>query len=356
MTTHTEDIVEVVDNINAIYEYLDGERLLDGLPAIPPTPDAVKAFLEAVGREAEEVIGYLEPLGGQVTYEKVAANAVMAGCRPEYMPVIVAAVEILCDTRDPLPEKVAATQTTSHSRHVFLVVNGPVRTALGITSGESGTSVSWRANATIGRAIQLILLNLGGFPGVTEWKTWGFYVSRCYCMGENEEQSPWEPFHVEHGFSPSDSTVTLLTVEPPHHMELTWASTSEELLLAFARTMSAPACRDSYGDCYPNLVLGPDQAKGLAESGFSKTDVKRFLFEHARTPYHEFGTNAASHWKPYWRKFFAHDPSALVPMVARPEDFNVFVIGGPGPQSLHLPNHKTPVELCMRQIRVPRPS
>ncbi|MBI2910083.1 MAG: hypothetical protein HYX92_20775 [Chloroflexi bacterium] len=354
MSTKRARVVEVMDDMEAVYKYLDGERLLDGLPAIPPTKDKVKRFLEAMGREADEAVGYLEPLGGLMTLEKVAANAIMAGCQPEYMPVILAALEVLCDTRHPLPGDVAELQTTSHSKHLLLVVNGPIRKALGITSGESGTNVSWRANATIGRALQLILLNLGGLPGVTEWKTWGFYVNRCYCMGENEERSPWEPFHVEHGFSPSDSTVTVLSVEPPHHMELTWASTSQELLLAFARTMSAPACRDSYGDCYPTLVLGPDQAKGLATSGFSKEDVKRFLYEHARTPYHEFGADAGARWQAHWRKFFAHDPFTLVPMVARPQDFTVLVIGGPGPQSLHLPLNKVPVELCIRQIQVPR--
>ncbi|MBI2907143.1 MAG: hypothetical protein HYX92_05745 [Chloroflexi bacterium] len=351
MIVQRAKIVEVQDNPEAIYEYLDGEHLLDGLPVIPPTPDRINRFLEVVGREADEVIGYLEPVGGLVTLEKVASNAVMAGCRPEYMPVIVAAVEVLCDTREPVRNMVSFTQTTSHSKHVLLVVNGPIRKALGITSGESGAMVSWRANATIGRAIQLILLNLGGLPGLTEWKTWGFYVNRCYCMGENEEQSPWQPLHVEHGFSPSDSTVTVLAVEPPHHMELTWSASAQELLLAFARTMSTPACRDSYGDCYPTLVLGPDQTKGLAESGFTKEDVKRFLFEHARTPYHEFGTNASGRWKPYWRKFFAHDPFTLVPMVARPEDFTVLVVGGPGPQSLHLAHNRLPIDLCMRRIQ-----
>ncbi|MBI2906417.1 MAG: hypothetical protein HYX92_02045 [Chloroflexi bacterium] len=343
--------VEVADDIEAIYEYLDGERLLDGLPVIPPTAERVDRFIEAAGRAGNEVIGYIEPLGGEVTLEKVAANAIMAGCRPEHMPVIVAAVEVLCDTTQPLPDWFAETQTTSHSKHILLMVNGPIRKALGITSGEGGTNVSWRANATIGRAIQLVLLNLGGFPGVTEWKTWGFYVNRCYCMAENEEQSPWEPLHVEHGFSPSDSTVTVLSVEPPHHMELVWPSTTQELLLAFARSMSAPAFRDSYGDFYPTLAVGPDQANGIAESGFTKRDVKQFLFEHARTPYHEFGPNAVARFKPYWKKFFAHDPTALVPMVARPEDFTVLVMGGPGPQSLHLPHNKMPIDLCMRKIQ-----
>ncbi|MBI2906936.1 MAG: hypothetical protein HYX92_04705 [Chloroflexi bacterium] len=352
MTAQSAKVVEVPDDVETIYEHLDGEGLLDGLPVIPPTQERVKRFLDATGRNADETIGYIEPLGGLVTVEKVAANAVMAGCRPEHMPVLLAAAEVLCDTRGGLPERVNETQTTSHSKHALLVVNGPIRKKLGITSGEKGNGVSWRANATIGRAIQLTMMNLGGFPGVTEWKTWGFYVNRGYCMAENEEQSPWEPLHVEYGYSASDSTVTVLLVEPPHHMELSWPSTNEELLHAFGRTMSAPAFRDSYGDCLPIVVFGPDQAKGVAKSGFSKADVKRYLFEHARTPYREFGTNAASGWKPYWRKFFSHDPNAMVPMVARPEDFTVLVIGGPGPQSLHIPHNRAPIEFCMRRIQV----
>ncbi len=342
--------IKLSEDIETIYDHFDREGWIEGLPIVPPTPERVKRFIDYTGLDGKHVIGALELAKGIVTVEKVAINAVMAGCRPEYMPVILAAAEILTDKRDVMRNEIYTRQTTSHSTCFLLVVNGPIRKSLGITSGESGITVSWRANATIGRAIQLLLLNVGGIPGLSRRHTWGYYVSTAYCMAENEEESPWEPFHVEHGFSREDSTVTLLMVEPPHHMEVAWAPPTVELLRLFARTMSAPACRDSYGGFFPTLFFGPNQANGIAEAGFSKSDVKQFLFEYARTPYKEFGEKVTASWQPYHQKFFTASPDVMVPMVENPEQFNVLVVGGPGPQSLHLPHHKLPIDLCIHRI------
>jgi hypothetical protein len=342
--------IELSGDVETILDHFDREGWVDGLPIVPPTPERVQRFIDFAGLDAGQVIGVLEPAKGIVTVEKVALNAVMAGCRPEYMPVVLAAAEILADKRDAMRNEIYTRQTTSHSTSFLLVVNGPIRKKLGITSGESGISVSWRANATIGRAIQLLLLNVGGIPGVSRRHTWGYYVSSAYCMAENEEESPWEPFHVEHGFSPEDSTVTVLMVEPPHHMEVSWAPSMVRLLGLFARAMSTPACRDSYGGFLPTVFFGPNQASGIAEAGFSKRDVKQFLFEYARTPYKDFGEGASETWQPYHKKYFTASPDVLVPMVENSDQFNVFVVGGPGPQSLHLPHHKLPIELCIRRI------
>ncbi|MFC2004294.1 hypothetical protein ACFLUK_01985 [Chloroflexota bacterium] len=349
--TRARDI-EVTDDLDAIYKYFDEQRWIDGLPIIPPTPERIEKFVDFAGRDPRDEIGIIPPLKGVATVEKVAINAIMAGCLPEYMPVLLTAAQMLGDTKEPMPHIVEHLLLSSHSRHCLLVVNGPIRKTLGITSGENGMNVSWRANATIGRAIQLLLNNVGGSPGVAGWQTWGFYVTRGYCMAENEEQSPWEPFHVEHGFSPEDSTVTILEVEPPHHMEVYTSVPQVDLLRQFARSMCGPAFRDSYGTTYPTLIFGPDQASGIAKAGFTKKDVKQFFFEHARTPYKEFGENAGSRWKAHHRQFFTHSPDALVPMVADPEEFSIFVMGGPGPQSLHLPCHMFPIEQSMRRIEV----
>lgn len=345
--------IELSEDLETVHDHFDREGWTEGLPIVPPTPERVQRLIDFVGRDATQVLGILEPAKGVVTVEKVAINAVMAGCKPEYMPVVLAAAEILADQSNAMRNEIYTRQTTSHSTSFLLVVNGPIRKTLGITSGESGIGVSWRANATIGRAIQLLLLNVGGIPGVSSRHTWGYYVSSAYCMAENEEESPWEPFHVEHGFLPEESTVTVLMVEPPHHMEVHWAPSMVQLLWLFAQMMSTPACRDSYGGFYPTLFFGPNQATGLAEAGFSKSDVKQFLYEHARTPYKNFGENAGASWQPYYQKFFTVAPDILVPMVENPEKFHVFVVGGPGPQSLHLPHHKLPIDLCIRRITSP---
>ncbi|MFC1934666.1 hypothetical protein ACFLWC_04100 [Chloroflexota bacterium] len=349
----TEAKIEAID-IDAIYEHFDDKFWIDGSPIIPPTPERVKKFVDFTGRDPSDEIGVIPPLNGVVTVEKVAVHAVMAGCRPEYMPVLLTAAAILGDSKEPLPWMVADLLTTSHSRMCLLVVNGPIRKTLGITSGESGMTVSWRANATIGRAIQLLLSNIGGSEGFAG-HTFGLYVTRGYCMGENEEQSPWEPFHVEYGFSPEDSTVTVFAVEPPRHYEVgggAGAVSAVDVLRLFARTMVGPASRDSYGTTYPGIIFGPDHANNIAEAGFSKKDVKQFLFEHARQPLKEFGPGAGFDWRPHHKKFFTHSPDAMVPMVEKPDDFMVFMMGGPGPNVLHLACQKFPAEYCIRRIEV----
>ena len=189
----------------AAYEHAYDAGWTDGLPVIPPTAEAVAAFVAAAGRPGDEVVATLPPRKGEATVEVIAVNAVMAGCRPEYMPVIVAAIDAISDRRYPLE----FIQVTTNPMTPFFLVNGPVRDKLEINYGTGCLGPGWRANATIGRAVRLILQNVGGaLPGVYSKSSFGSPLRYAYICGENEEENPWTPFHVDMGFSKDDSVIT----------------------------------------------------------------------------------------------------------------------------------------------------
>ena len=169
----------------------------DGLPLIPPTADLVQAMFDGSAEPPAAVVGVVEPRRGEATIEKIAVNAVMAGCKPEYFPAVVAAVRAVCEPRFNL----YALNTTTCCATPALMINGPARHALGIECGYSCLGHNGRANATIGRALRLVMRNVGGaIPGAVSKSTFGQPGRVSLCFGEWEEKSPWEPFHVRRGF------------------------------------------------------------------------------------------------------------------------------------------------------------
>src|SRR2546425_1990896 len=193
-------------------EELFARGVTDGLPVVPPTAERVGATVAASGRGGDELIGLVAPANGRATVERVAVNAVMAGCRPEYIPVVIAAVSAICD---PEVSLVGVSGTTDAGTPLVLV-NGPIRRALEVNCAGSVVRAGFRANATIGRAVRLVWVNVGGArPGVISMSTFGQPGRYSYCIGEHEEASPWEPLSVEHGFAAADSTVAVLAAEAP---------------------------------------------------------------------------------------------------------------------------------------------
>ena len=183
----------VADTIELMYQ----TGWTDGLPVVPPTGDLVEDFIGASGRQGDELIAELPPLGGRATVERIAVNAVMAGCLPEYMPVVITAIEALMDDRFNLRGVMCSTGIHTP----LVIVNGPISKTLDINSGYNCLGQGWRANATIGRAVKLALVNLGGaIPGDTNKATFGHPGAYTYCMAEDEDANPWEPYHVEAGF------------------------------------------------------------------------------------------------------------------------------------------------------------
>ena len=197
---------ELPDTIQAI-EYFFEQGLTDGLPVVPPTAEAVAAFLEAGGLAPDEVLGTRESRNWIVNAQKVAVNAIMAGCKAEYAPVVAAAVRAMLKPEFNLS---GISETTSGMSAPMIVVNGPIRRKLDINSGWNLFGPGWRANSTIGRTLRLVIMNIcGEIPGVTDKSAFGSPSRYTCCIAEDEELSIWEPYHVEKGFDPSSSTVSL---------------------------------------------------------------------------------------------------------------------------------------------------
>ena len=248
----------------------------DGLPLVPPTPERVLAMLEGTSRAPDEVVAVVPPDLAPCTVEKVAINAVMAGCKPEYLPVVLAAVEAACTDAFNVHGVLATTMGVGP----VIVVNGPVRRAIGMNSGINVLGQGNRANATIGRALQLAIRNVGGGrPGEVDRATYGNPGKLGFCFAEDEEGSPWQPLSVDLGAARGTSTVTLFTGEGPRTIVDQLSRDPESL----AHTLAV--CLRSV--CHPKLVLafdallviGPEHARVFREAGWSKAQLVARLGE-----------------------------------------------------------------------------
>ena len=296
----------------------------DGLPVIPPTPDRVAAMVAGVGRSPKDVIATLPPGQGEATVEKIAVNAVMAGCRPEYMPVIIAAVEAVARPSFNL----GVCQVTTHPASPMMLLNGPVRKDLSVNSGTNALGQGWRANATIGRALRLVLVNLGGAePETVDKATQGQPGKYTFCFGENEEESPWEPLHVEGGFRPDESAVTVVAAGATHHL-LNGGNDGEDVLKTVTYgIISAATNHVVLPEGEPLLLLCPAHANNLSLAGYTKEKLKRHLFEYARVPV-EWLSNYCIARREHGG--VATPKKGAIPMAETWENFMVAVVGGHG--------------------------
>jgi hypothetical protein len=319
----------VEDSIEAVNNLFIEKQWGDGLPIIPPTTQAVGNILTGTKREPSDVIATIPPCWGEATVEKIAINAVMAGCLPEYMPVIITAVEAMADNRFRLGE----IQPTTHPVAPLIIVNGPIAKKLAINSKSGAFGPCWRANATIGRAIRLILLNIGGaYPGKLDLSTQGQPSKYTYCVAENEEDSPWEPLHVEKGFDASTSAVTVAAVENPHNINDPVAISGEELLISISSAvMNTGSNNVLFQEGSPVIALSPEHAATIAASGFSKNAVRDYIYEKSRIPLKRFYPRAIEKHYSGWGE------NETVPITARKEDLIIIVVGGTGKHSAYLP-------------------
>ena len=270
-------VVEVEAARRAI-EYYFEKGWTDGLPIVPPIEEFVAEFLAQTSRSPEDVLITLEHLKRTCNVRQAAINAVMAGCRPEYFPVVIATLESFQGAGGALIQS-----TTGQAQ--LIIVNGPARERLGFNSRENILGPGDRANVTVGRTLRLVIMNvLGVRPHEFDQSTQGTPLKFGTCIAENEEESPWEPLHVEKGFAANESTVTMQAVRSDLHVEHRSTQVPEEILLTIADTMSyaggiyeAPPYNRNNG-CV--VVIGPEHANIIAAKGWSKQDVRRFLFEH----------------------------------------------------------------------------
>src|SRR6059036_1178506 len=310
-------------------ERLFDRGVTDGLPVVPPTRRLVDRAVAASGRDADELIALVPPNYGRATVEKIAVNAVMAGCRAEYLPVVIAAVEAICDEAFDLHGVSATTNAPS----LLVIVNGPIRAELEINSGAGVFGSGSRANATIGRAVRLVCVNLGGAkPGAVSMSTLAHPGRYTYCIGEHEEASPWESLAVEHGFAATDDTVALLAADAPLTVYDQRSRTARDLLATVAASMAVIEHHKMthWGDTL--LVFSPEHAAVVAGDGWSKADVRRFLFERLQRPVHELvpGNNGGDGLPEHVLRKFAdpeHD-TTLIPKFRAPEHIKILVAGG----------------------------
>jgi hypothetical protein len=265
-----------------VEEYLDS-GLSDGLPAVPPTETSVADMIAAMGRQRGAIIGQMPPGNLDVAVEHLAANAVLAGCRPEYGPVVLAAVEAMLDDRFALYGIACSTKGAAP----LVIVNGPIRHRLGMKSGGNVFGHGVRANATIGRALRLIIQNVAqAVPDVLDRATLGHPGKYSYCIAENEEGSYWEPLHVERGLAAEQSAVTVFGGEAPHQINVPQGG-GEAILLAMAQTLAVAGLGTGAGPApgAPHVLVVADEHRTvLAEEGWTKAGVKEYVADNAVLP------------------------------------------------------------------------
>jgi hypothetical protein len=326
-------LVDAPDELDAFQVWAADQGWSDGLPVLPPTRERVARVL--AGRDGATAVARLAPRDGAATLEAVAINAALAGAAPEHLPVIVAAVRAVAEPAFNLN----AVQTTTHPCTPLVVVNGPVARRLGVAAGANALGNGHRANLVIGRALRLVLQNVGGArPGREDRATLGHPGKIAYCLAEHEAASPWPPLHVERGFAPDDSCVTVCGAEAPHNVNDHASTTGEALLAALAGTAATTGSNNVYLGGEPLVLLGPEHAQTLAASGWSKDEVKRRLWERARVPLVAFSRENVVRFAVIAPALFAEQPAGTtVGICYRPEDVMIVVAGGPGKHSAIVP-------------------
>jgi hypothetical protein len=317
-----------------------------------PTAERVRAMIAGSGRRAGEVIAVVPPRWAEATVENIAVNAVMAGCRPQYMPVLIAALQAAADPAFGL----YSVQATTHPCAVMMLISGPIVGELALNFRHGAFGPGFRANASIGRAMRLVLMNVGGgIPGEGDQATHGSPAKFSYCVAENEAATPWEPFRVTRGFGKSDSTVTVFSGEGPHNINDHVCTSAETTLTVVADTMTTIGHNNAgsviRGDVL--VALGPEHAHTIASGGLSKADVQKFLYERARNKVGLLKLRAmykAENW-PDWVD--QNDDEALCPIVGKPDDIHIVVTGGPGKHSAFIPTFGTSKSVT-RKIETPR--
>jgi hypothetical protein len=326
--------VKIEDSLEEVNKLFYEHGWTDGLPIVPPTEARVHLMLTGYESIAQKEIAVLPPKMGSATLEKVAINAVMAGCLPEYMPIIITAVEAAADERFRL----LGVQATTHPCGVLIVVNGPIVEKLHLNSGGNAFGPGNQANATIGRAMSLVLLNIGGgVPGQIDKSTQGSPCKYTYCVAENEAANPWQPFHVEKGFRPEDSTVTVFAAEGPHNINDHDSTSGRDILKTIASTMTTAGNNNLiFHSGEPLLVLGPEHAASIAQEGFSKEQVKDYIYENARLPIKNISEGHIQYRAKQPERYGEFINSDMIPLAKR-EDIVVMVVGGAGRHSCFIP-------------------
>ncbi|MFC1861535.1 hypothetical protein ACFLYL_04625, partial [Chloroflexota bacterium] len=320
----TEELPRIAfkGNMEEVNRFYYRRGWTDGLPIIPPTEEAVREMLTGTDLPPDHVVAMIIPRLGKATVEKIAVNAVMAGALPTYMPLLIAAVQTVMNLRTNFTTYEVSTGSWSP----FWIINGPVRNDLNINSGTGALSPGNIANAAIGRAIGLIIKNIGGArAGIEDMGVLGNPGKYSMVVAENEEDSPWEPLHVEQGFNKEESTITVFF---PNCSAQIWPyGTDDKGILRAAIRNVIPGRKGLLG-----FMMSPIHARTMAEYGWSKRGIAEFISEFARVP--------ASHHSEYYGVSLVNylrdkervplDPDDSLPIIRDPGWVRIIVAGGPG--------------------------
>ena len=341
------------DGLDSVNRFLAERDWSDGIPVIPPTPELVGRMLAGTSRSPQDVLMVMEPGFGVATVEKVAINAVMAGCRPEQFPILLAAID--CLAQPELNHR--DMQVSGHTEAPIILVNGPIAQRAGINCGTSamGPGVVNSANTAIGRALRLCLINIGYCKaGTGDPNFIGLPTKFGMCIAENEELSPWQPYHVDQGFQPHESAVTVVTVTGPGDILDSGSRSHTDTLNNIAQLMYYPGSgngswirgwqsaqvghtsqRVAYPGPYHPILLSPSRAVILDHAGFSKRDAQEWLHERCRVSLQQaiggrgVPTDENGKWLHHPElQSLAEDPDATIPMLESPEQYLLFVTGG----------------------------
>ena len=339
-----QEVIDIGDmDVEAFNEYANEQGWSDGMPLFVPTEAKVAKFVETV-RGDNRPYPPVPPRQIVPTLQALAANAVMAGCKPEYFPVVTAALRGVLD-----PEyNLHGTLATTHSCAPMVMVSGPIRHELNINCGTNCFGQGRQSNATIGRALGLMLLNVAGAkPGEMDRSTQGNPAKYTFCFGENEEENPWTPYHVQRGFAPTDSVVTVMSGEGPHNLNDHGSTTGDGLLTTFAGGMSNPGSNTIYGKGPMFVIIGPEHAATLKRDGFTIESIREELWKRSRVH-----LSRVSKENLVTYETTGHKPDGDWLTIGRdPKDIHITVAGGPGKHSAFIPSFGGTTVACTRIAR-----
>jgi hypothetical protein len=328
-------LLDAPDDLDAINRLYRERRWSDGLPIVPPTEARVARMLDAASdRARDDVVALLAPAFNAATVERIAVNAVMAGCDPEAMPALIAAVEAIAEPQFNLQ----AIQATTNSVAVWIVVNGPVAGALEINATFNCLGEGAWTNATLGRALRLVLRNVGGaLPGDLDRATHGQPGRYSFCCAEHEAASPWEPLHVERGHGREQGTVTVIGAEGTMNMN-SHSKDAGELVRVFAETIVHPPSNEYTHGGEPWIIVGPEHAEILQRGGYSKARFKAALWEATKMPGRRMAARDFERAVQSRRAELGDiTRDTLLPIAPSPDGIGVIGAGGPGTHSVYVP-------------------
>jgi len=326
LQTSTPVVSHVPADVDLV-EYYYERGFSDGLPVVPPTQQKIDEVVVCLGGDPAFVEARIAPRWGELTREVLAINMIMAGCKPEYAPVVLAAVRAVTQQGFNLN----GVQATTHVASPLIIVNGPIAREIGMNGGVNAFGSGNRANATIGRALRLIMLNVGGgWPGDLDKSTLGHPGKYTYCVCENEAQSPLAPYHVEHGYKPEDSTVFAMAAEAPHSVTNHISNDPEGIMDTMCSAMSTIASNSAVLGGHIAVVLGLEHAQTIGKHGWSRADIRNYLFTNHGNRFIDlaYGHRYGKVYNRNIPKYFKREDDTRIPIIHSPDNIHLFVMGG----------------------------